>query len=255
MLKRPLSITSATALRCPSSTIATLFILFQWTHLFHQPFVLLLLFLNLYYCKICFFVLLTSVCTINYALAKEPINSNHTSPIASNTQIAQNTINNATFMNTSSKTDFFRNAVYNEIIEVYRSEDDNFKTINYNNYSLNLNVKPTKLVANCTDVEFRCELFSLNDTFSNVSFAKSSIRWTFRGSNVSSLTLPGYRITVENPILSILNIDCAQFEIHNGDFMCHYSTLDVDASGQPLLVMNSKNLSLDIYGKLIFFVY
>ena len=118
-------------------------------------------------------------------------------------------------------------------------------------FSLNLTGTPSNLVANCTDVEFRCQLVDHNKSISD-NVRPSSIWWTFRGANVSALTLPGGRVTNSNLSLSILNVDCSQFGIHNGEYNCHFANSDVETSNQISSVVssiNSSNISLDIYGK------
>lgn len=112
---------------------------------------------------------------------------------------------------------------------------------------------PANLVANCTDVEFRCQVLGLDsEVDSENSRPPSSAWWTFRGSNVSSITLPGGRVTNPNQSLSILNVDCCQYSVHNGDYMCHTAvTADLETSNQLVPVLSSANVSLDIYGEIL----
>lgn len=114
---------------------------------------------------------------------------------------------------------------------------------------LNVTVTPANLVANCTDVEFRCEVLGLDsEADSENNRPPSTAWWTFRGSNVSSVTLPGGRVTNQNASLSILNVDCCQYSVHNGDYMCHTAvTADHLETGNQL---SSANVSLDIYGEI-----
>lgn len=118
---------------------------------------------------------------------------------------------------------------------------------------LNVTVTPSNLVANCTDVEFRCEVLALDtEVDSENSRPPSTAWWTFRGSNVSSLTLPGGRVTNQNQSLSILNVDCSQYMLHNGDYMCHTAVNpDFDTNNQLSPVLSSANISLDIYGEIL----
>lgn len=135
-------------------------------------------------------------------------------------------------------------------------------------YELHLNATPSNPVVNCTDMEFRCELFNLdqleNNNWNNVENIDQTLQqsrlptiwWTFRGSNVSAITLPGGRVTNEKSNLSILNIDCAQFGIHNGDYMCHISdnddplsSLSFSSSSSSSIISSGKS-ALEIYGKL-----
>lgn len=102
-------------------------------------------------------------------------------------------------------------------------------------------------------MEFRCEVLGLDSEVdsSEGSRPPSTAWWTFRGSNVSAVTLPGGRVTNQNASLSILNVDCSQYTIHNGDYMCHTALADLETSNQLApAVLSSANISLDIYGKL-----
>ncbi|OTF74086.1 hypothetical protein BLA29_003394 [Euroglyphus maynei] len=116
-------------------------------------------------------------------------------------------------------------------------------------YVLNLNVS-SSFVSNCTDVEFYCEISSLKPIADNPIINSSVIWWTFRGQNVSSSTLPGGRVInrQDNTHLSILDIECAQFGVHDGDYRCHSSSLSsTEISGsQQFSITNSSNLHFEI---------
>lgn len=117
---------------------------------------------------------------------------------------------------------------------------------------LNVSVTPSNLVANCTDVEFRCEVLGLDSEVDSSSSEgsrapPSTAWWTFRGANVSAVTLPGGRVTNPNATLSILNVDCSQYTLHDGDYMCHTALADLETSNQLAPVLTSANISLDIY--------
>lgn len=111
------------------------------------------------------------------------------------------------------------------------------------------------LVPNCTTVEFKCQIQALNNT-DNLSLNISTIWWSFRGNNVSASTLPGGRvINSENSFhskTSILNVECAQFGVHDGDYKCHSSaSFSFDADGiQPQhTIISSNSLNFNISGK------
>jgi len=54
-------------------------------------------------------------------------------------------------------------------------------------------------------------------------------------------------VTNQNLSLSILNVDCCQYGTHNGDFMCHSATSDLETTNQISSTFGSSNVSLDIY--------
>lgn len=111
--------------------------------------------------------------------------------------------------------------------------------------ALNLTTNPPPLVSNCTDVEFSCNIIKSDEEY---KLNSSSIFWTFKNSNVSVSSLPGGRVDNEDPNVSKLNIDCAQFAVHNGDYMCHLGYND-DEQTIPGQIVNSSSVILDVFGK------
>lgn len=115
-------------------------------------------------------------------------------------------------------------------------------------FVLNLNAS-SSFVSNCTNVEFYCEIIPLKPITDNPLLNSTAIWWKFRGQNVSSSTLPGGRVInrQDNIHLSILNIECAQFGIHDGDYSCHSSSSYTEISGsQHFFITNSSNLYFEI---------
>ena len=158
-----------------------------------------------------------------------------------------NTSTNSTFMN-----------------ETENSSSTIVNSLSIPEFILNLTAS-SSFVSNCTDVEFYCEILlpskSIPDNVNN-QINSSTIWWTFRGQNVSSSTLPGGRVInrPDNLYLSILNIECAQFGVHDGDYSCHSSSssslsssTEISGSQQQFsIITNSSNLHFEISGKLLF---
>ncbi|KAH9423329.1 C6 finger domain-containing protein, variant, partial [Dermatophagoides pteronyssinus] len=148
--------------------------------------------------------------------------------------------------------------------ETENSLSTNVNSLSIPEFILNLTTS-SSFVSNCTDVEFYCEILlpskSIPDNVNNqiIQINSSTIWWTFRDQNVSSSTLPGGRVInrPDNLYLSILNIECAQFGVHDGDYSCHSSSssslsslsssTEISGSQQQFsIITNSSNLHFEI---------
>lgn len=116
------------------------------------------------------------------------------------------------------------------------------------------------LVPNCTTVEFKCQI-QLNST-DDLSLNISTIWWSFRGNNVSSSTLPGGRvINSENSLhskTSVLNVECAQFGVHDGNYKCHSSVFfssNAEEIQPQHTIISSNSLHFNISSKYNLFLF
>ncbi|KAF7495583.1 Tyrosine-protein phosphatase 69D [Sarcoptes scabiei] len=103
---------------------------------------------------------------------------------------------------------------------------------------LRLNISSTS-ISNCSDVEFVCEILS-----ASLKYDSNVLWWKFRNRNISSTALPGgHVINRDQPQSSVLNIECAQFGVHDGNYQCFSSS---NVSGSNPIVKNSSEVHLDI---------
>lgn len=110
---------------------------------------------------------------------------------------------------------------------------------------LRLNISSTS-ISNCSDVEFVCEILS-----ASLKYDSNVLWWKFRNRNISSTALPGgHVINRDQPQSSVLNIECAQFGVHDGNYQCFSSS---NVSGSNPIVKNSSEVHLDISGMCNFY--
>lgn len=272
--------------RCHQSTVTITSIVSNWTHLFHQPFLILCVCLLL--CPRLNILIdaqqqqqqqipspsssLPSSVTKNNESISEADQFKDTNSLTTKTTLStvplvyETTPSLDENANHISDTKIFTNSEKSlNPLKTVPSTAASTTTVTAFRYELHLNATPSNPVVNCTDMEFRCELFNLdqleNNNWNNVENIDQTLQqsrlptiwWTFRGSNVSAITLPGGRVTNEKSNLSILNIDCAQFGIHNGDYMCHISdnddplsSLSFSSSSSSSIISSGKS-ALEIY--------